>query len=85
LAFFRLGLDYNNYKLSETSAVVNLDKKFHSWAVVPGVGVKWKVDKDWYATGMYEYSHGFAAKKPVADVKPTVTSHGIKIGVGYQF
>lgn len=87
LAFFRLGLDYNTYKLSSDAAAPNnFSKTMKSWAVVPGLGLKWKLDKDWYVTGMYEYSHQLSSKKVHADLKAkNINSHGVKVGVGYQF
>jgi hypothetical protein len=83
LAFFRLGFDYNNYKLREDSVPVDLNKKFNSWAVVPGVGLKMKVDNDWVISGMYEYSRSFSEKKIVGDLKHKDTGHGVKFGVSY--
>ena len=87
LAFFRLGLDYNTYKLSSNAAAPNnFSKTMKSWAVVPGLGLKWKLDKDWYVTGMYEYSHQLSSKKVQGDLKAqNINSHGLKVGVGYQF
>lgn len=86
LAFFRLGLDYNTYKLSLRGDAGTVSKPMKSLAVVPGVGLKWKIDKDWYVTAMYEYSHQLSSKKIEDDLKAqNINSHGVKMGVGYQF
>ena len=83
LAFFRLGLDYNHYKTNNTTVLSG--KKFNSWAVVPGLGLKMKVDKDWSIDAMYEYSHSFKAKDVASTIKfdKKPTSHGVKVGVSY--
>ncbi|HCI49170.1 MAG: hypothetical protein A2977_03985 [Alphaproteobacteria bacterium RIFCSPLOWO2_01_FULL_45_8] len=83
LGFFRLGVDYVHYKTNTTTVISG--KKFGSWAVVPGVGVKMKVTHSLSVDAMYEYSHGFSAKNPSSTVKfdEKPTSNNIKIGISY--
>lgn len=86
LGFFRLGLDYDHYKTNGSTAAAGISsKKFSSWSVVPGLGLKMKVDKDWSVDAMYEYKHGFSSKDPSSTVKfdKKPTSHGVKVGVSY--
>lgn len=86
LAFVRLGVDYNNYKTGSTAAGAGINsQKFNTWAFVPGLGVKMKIDRDWSVDAMYEYSYAFNAKNISStakfDKKPT--SNNIKVGVSY--
>jgi outer membrane autotransporter protein len=85
LGYFRLGLSYDNYKTNSSVVTGNSAKKFHAWAVVPGVGVKMKIDRDWSVDAEYSYSHAFSASNPSGTVKldKKPTANSIKIGVSY--
>jgi opacity protein-like surface antigen len=85
LAFFRLGLDVNMYEMKFIAQGNYLTKGITSLALVPGIGMKWKLDHSTYVTGMYEHSRQLSANTFAGFKSHSLNSHGIKVGVGYQF
>lgn len=86
MAFFRLGFDYSNYKAEIARAGLSKKSKTYGvWHVVPGVGIKWKMNQDWAMTGRYEYGHQLTSKTVMDDAKSDKGHfHGIRLGVSYS-
>lgn len=85
LAFLRLGLDFNMYQIKITSGGQLITKGLTSMALVPGIGMKWKLDHNLYVMGMYEHSRQLSANQFAGFKSHALNSHGVKVGVGYQF
>lgn len=85
LMFVRLGLDMNMYQIKTTLLGQYFTKGLTSMALVPGVGVKWKLDHNMYVTGMYEHSRQLSANGFSGFKAHALNSHGVKVGIGYQF
>ncbi|UNM05902.1 MAG: outer membrane beta-barrel protein [Holosporaceae bacterium] len=92
LVFFRLGFDYSNYKAEATAltagtgvaAGTKRSKTYGMWSVVPGLGVKYKFDRDWTVTAAYEYAHQLSSKSLFNDIKAEKgSSHAIRFGASY--
>lgn len=86
LAYFRLGLNYDTYRTNSSAVTANSAKDFSAWAVVPGVGIKMKMEHCWSIGAEYNYSYAFNAKDPSSlvkiDEKPTTNS--ISVSVSYH-